>query len=166
VKILLRLSLLLEKLAIIAISIEPLQRLCSTFNLKGKSMKKFNHLRSYQMMHSIRVIAVSAIFIAGCASIPPTEQMAVSKVSVSNATSAGGNEFAPLPLKSAMDKMDAAERAMTAKDYVLARQLAEQAQVDAQLAAATARSAKAQKAANALQEDNRVLRQEIERKAQ
>jgi len=166
VKILLRLSLLLEKLAIVAISIEPLQRLCSTFNLKGKSMKKFNHLRSYQIMHSIRVIAVSAIFIAGCASIPPTEQMAVSKVAVSNATSAGGNEFAPLPLKSAMDKMDAAERAMTAKDYVLARQLAEQAQVDAQLAAATARSAKAQKAASALQEDNRVLRQEIERKAQ
>jgi len=129
-------------------------------------MKKFNHLRSYQIMHSIRVIAVSAIFIAGCASIPPTEQMAVSKVAVSNATSAGGNEFAPLPLKSAMDKMDAAERAMTAKDYVLARQLAEQAQVDAQLAAATARSVKAQKAASALQEDNRVLHQEIERKAQ
>jgi hypothetical protein len=65
-----------------------------------------------------------------------------------------------------MDKMDAAERAMTAEDYVLARQLAEEAQVDAQLAAATARSAKAQKAAAALLQDNRVLRQEIDRKAQ
>jgi uncharacterized lipoprotein YajG len=129
-------------------------------------MKKFNHLKSYQMMHSIRVIAVGAIFIAGCAGAPPTEQMAVSKVAVSNATSAGGNEFAPLPLKSAMDKRDAAERAMTAEDYVLARQLAEEAQVDAQLAAATARSAKAQKAAAALLQDNRVLRQEIDRKAQ
>ena len=129
-------------------------------------MKKFNHLKSHQMMHSIRVITVGAIFIAGCASAPPTEQMAVSKVAVSAATSAGGNEFAPLPLKSAMDKMDAAQRAMTDGDYVLARQLAEQAQVDAQLAAATARSAKAQKAASALQEDNRILRQEIERKAQ
>jgi PBP1b-binding outer membrane lipoprotein LpoB len=129
-------------------------------------MKKFNHLKSYQMMRSVRVITVGAIFIAGCAGAPPTEQMAVSKVAVSNATSAGGNEFAPLPLKSAMDKMDAAERAMTAEDYVLARQLAEEAQVDAQLAAATARSAKAQKAAAALLQDNRVLRQEIDRKAQ
>jgi hypothetical protein len=62
-----------------------------------------------------------------------------------------------------MNKMAGAEQAMAAEDYVLARQLAEQAQVDAQLAAATARSAKAQKAANALQEDNRVLRQEIDR---
>lgn len=92
--------------------------------------------------------------------------MAVSKVAVSNASSAGGNKFAPLQIKSAMDKMDGAERAMVAEDYVLARQLAEQAQVDAQLAAATARSSKAQKAANALQEDNRALRQEIDRNIQ
>ncbi|MCF7964077.1 MAG: DUF4398 domain-containing protein [Methylobacter tundripaludum] len=119
------------------------------------------------MMRGIGVSAAIAIFIAGCASIPaPTEQMAVSKVAVSNATSAGGNEFAPQALKSAMEKMDAAERAMTEQDYLRARQLAEQAQVDAQLAAVTARSVKAQKAAQELQEGNRVLQQEIERNAQ
>lgn len=114
-------------------------------------------------MHSFG--AAAAILIAGCAGAPPTEQMAVSKVAVSSATSAGGNEFAPLPLRSAMEKMDAAEKAMTEEDYPLARQLSEEAQVDAQLAAATARAAKAQKAASALQEDNRVLRKEIDRNA-
>ncbi|MCK9635398.1 MAG: DUF4398 domain-containing protein [Methylobacter tundripaludum] len=130
-------------------------------------MKKTDLLRSFQMMRGIGVSAAVAIFIAGCASIPaPTEQMAVSKVAVSNATSAGGNEFTPQALKSAMEKMDAAERAMTEQDYLRARQLAEQAQVDAQLAAVTARSAKAQKAAQELQEGNRVLQQEIERNAQ
>ncbi|MCK9395576.1 MAG: DUF4398 domain-containing protein [Methylobacter sp.] len=130
-------------------------------------MKKTYHLRSFQMIRGIGVSAAVAIFIAGCASIPaPTEQMAVSKVAVSNATSAGGNEFAPQALKSAMEKMDAAERAMAEQDYLRARQLAEQAQVDAQLAAVTARSAKAQKAAQELQEGNRVLQQEIERNAQ
>lgn len=130
-------------------------------------MKKNHPLRSFQIMYGIGISAAVAIFIAGCASIPaPTEQMAVSKVAVSNATSAGGNEYAPQPLKSAMEKMDAAERAMAAKDYLRARQLAEQAQVDAQLATVTARSAKAQKAARELEEDNRVLQQEIERNAQ
>ena len=130
-------------------------------------MEKFYYLKSNQIMHSIGVSVATAIFITGCASIPaPTEQMAVSKVAVSNASSTGGNEFAPLQLKSAMEKMDAAERAMAEENYVLARQLAEQAQVDAQLAGATARSAKAQKAASALQEDNRVLRQEIDRNTQ
>ena len=126
-------------------------------------MKKINPIRSYQKLNSFGLVA--AILIVGCAGTPPTEQMAVSKVAVTNATSAGGNEFAPLPLRSAMEKMDAAEQAMSEEDYPLARQLAEQAQVDAQLAAATARSAKAQKAASALQEDNRVLRKEIDRNA-
>ncbi|WP_333872955.1 DUF4398 domain-containing protein [Methylobacter sp.] len=128
-------------------------------------MKKFYHPGSYRIMHGIG--AAAALFIAGCASIPaPTEQMAVSKMAVSNAGTAGGNEFAPIQLRSAMDKMDAAERAMAEENYLQARQLAEQAQFDAQLASATARSAKAQNAVGAIQEDNRVLRQEIERKAQ
>jgi hypothetical protein len=91
--------------------------------------------------------------------------MAVSRAAVSNASSAGASEFAPVMLKSAMDKMAAAERAMTEKDYVKAGELAEQAQVDAQLAAASSRSAKAQKAAEAVQEDSRVLRKEIDRKS-
>jgi len=129
-------------------------------------MKSFYQSRSNRVILKVGTTIASTILIVSCAGIPaPTEQMAVSKVAVSNATSAGGNEFAPLQLKSAMDKMDAAERAMSAEDYFQARQLAEQAQVDAQLAATTARSVKAQKAAGALQEDNRVLRQEIDRNA-
>jgi hypothetical protein len=130
-------------------------------------MKKFYHLKSYQM-YRIGIAVAATIFVAGCASTPstpgPVEQMAVSRAAISNANSAGGNEFAPLQFTSAMEKMDRAERAMTDKNYALARQLAEQAQVDAQLAGATARSAKAKKAADALQEDSRVLHQEIDRK--
>jgi hypothetical protein len=116
---------------------------------KGKIMKNFNPLRPTKALNCIGVITITVIIISGCAGLPPTEQMAVSKVAVTNATSAGGNEFAPLPLRSAMEKMDAAEHAMSTEEYALARQLAEQAQVDAQLALATARSTKAQKAASA-----------------
>lgn len=108
----------------------------------------------------------AATLMAGCASTPaPVEQMAVSRTAVSNASNTEVNEFAPLQLKSAKEKMAAAEKAIVAKDYVLALQLAEEAQVDAQLAGAMARSAKAKKAADALQEDSRILRQEIERKS-
>ncbi|NOU21028.1 MAG: DUF4398 domain-containing protein [Methyloglobulus sp.] len=132
-----------------------------------KKMNSNYHPRINQLINKIGVTAASVILMAGCAGIPaPTEQMAVSRAAVSNAASAGGNEFAPLQLKSAMEKMDNAERAMTEENYLQARQLAEQAQADAQLATTTARSVKAQKAASALQEDNRVLRQEIDRNAQ
>jgi len=126
-----------------------------------------NHSRSTQIMRSISITAVAAVLVAGCASIPaPTEQIAVSKAAVDNATSAGGNEFAPVQLQSALEKLNAAERAMAEEKNLKARQLAEQAEVDAQLAAATARAAKAQKAASELREGNRVLHQEIDRKAQ
>jgi len=112
-------------------------------------------------------MAVSAVvFMAGCASTSaPTEQMAVSRAAVSNALAAGGNQFAPVQFKSASDKLAAAERAMADKDYELALRLAEQAEVDARLAAEMARSTKAQRAADALQDDIRVLRQEIERQS-
>jgi len=126
-----------------------------------------NLSRSTQIMRSIGVAAVAAVFVAGCASIPaPTEQIAVSKAAVDSATSAGGNEFAPVQLQSALEKLNAAERAMAEEENLKARQLAEQAEVDARLAAATARAAKAQKAASELREGNRVLHQEIDRKAQ
>ena len=70
-----------------------------------------------------------------------------------------------LPNTSAIDEyQNPAEQAMTVEDYALAKQLAEQAQVDAQLISTTA--AKSQKASSALLEDNRVLRQELNRKSQ
>lgn len=127
-------------------------------------MKNFCYFKAFKSQ-CFGVAAGAAIMMAGCASAPaPIEQMSASRAAVSEATSAGGGEFAPQQLKTAMDKMNAAERAMAAEDYVLARQLAEQAQVDAQLAGAMARSAKARKAADALQEASRELRQEIDRK--
>jgi hypothetical protein len=127
-------------------------------------MKDTYFLKSKQMMQLAGVAVAAVVLMAGCASTSaPTGQMAVSRAAVSNAMSAGGNQYAPVQFRSASEKMEAAERAMAAKDYELALQLAKQAEVDATLSAEMARSAKAQKAADALQEDIRVLRQEIER---
>ena len=130
-------------------------------------MKKNNPPKAYRNLSRISAVVVASILLAGCSGMkPPTEQMAVSKMAISNASSAGANEFAPLPLKSAIEKMESAEKAMAAKDYELALQLSKQAEVDAKLASNTARTEKAQKAARELQKDNRVLRQEIERKTE
>lgn len=127
-------------------------------------MKKISKHQWYRTMSGV---GFAAVVIAGCASVPsPTEQIAVSKLAVSNAISAGGNEFAPADMRAAQNKLDRAIQAMTTEDYQDAQLLAEQAQVDAQLAAAKARSAKAQKAADTVQKGSEVLRQEIDRKSQ
>lgn len=122
-------------------------------------MKIFGHW--YQALGGV---GCAVVLIAGCASTPPpTEQIAVSKSAISNAVSAGGSEYAPVEMRTAQDKMDRASRAMAKEEYENARWLAEEAQADARLAEKKAQSAKAQKAAVVMQDDIRVLREEINR---
>lgn len=113
----------------------------------------------------LMVVALTAL--SGCASAPiPTEQLAVSKAAVDSATTAGGTEFAPLEIKAAHDKLDAANRAVTDKDYDKAARLAAEAQVDAKLAETKALSAKAQKAVAETQDNLRSMLHEINRSSQ
>lgn len=102
----------------------------------------------------------------GCASsqkAPATADVAVSRAAVENAVSAGASDLAPEEISAARAKMQRASQALAAKDYTLARDLANQAQADAKLAQSKANSAKATAASNALQEDLRVLREEVDR---
>ena len=124
-------------------------------------------IAKHQWYRTMSGIGFAAVVIAGCASVPPpTEQMAISREAVSNATRAGGNEFASAEMRAAQDKLDRANQAMAAKEYKNAKLLAEQAEADAHLAAARARSAKAQKAAASVQEGSEVLQKELDRKSQ
>lgn len=108
----------------------------------------------------------AALALSACASsekTPATAEVAVTKNAVENAVAAGAAEAAPVEISAAREKMLRANQALAAKDYTLARDLATQAQADAKLAQSKANSAKATSAANALQEDLRVLREEVDR---
>ena len=110
--------------------------------------------------------AAVVLALAGCASkqkAPAAADVAVSKNAVENAVSAGAADLAPEEITTARSKMLRANQALAAKDYALARDLATQAQADAKLAQSKANSAKATAAANALDNDLRVLREEVER---
>jgi ABC-type uncharacterized transport system substrate-binding protein len=115
----------------------------------------------------LRVGAAAAVLsLTACASpekTPATAAVAVSHNAVDNAVSAGAPELAPEEISAARSKMMQANQALAAKDYKRARELAVQAQADAKLAQAKANSAKATAASNALNEDLRVLRQEVDR---
>jgi hypothetical protein len=108
---------------------------------------------------------LAAALLSGCATqkAPATADVAVSRNAVENAATAGAAELAPAEMASAREKMLRANQALAAKDYQLARDLANQAQADAKLAQSKASSAKATAAANTLQEDIRVLREELDR---
>jgi uncharacterized small protein (DUF1192 family) len=110
-------------------------------------------------------VALAAAFLLGaCATVPaPTEQMAVSKAAVTDAVTAGAGEFAPSTLAAAQDKLNKGMAAMNAHDYDAARRYAEEAEVDARLAALSARSAKARLAVRELETSIAALREEIAR---
>lgn len=111
------------------------------------------------------ISAATLALTLGCSSLktPATADVAVSNAAVANAAGAGGAQYAPLEMTAAREKLALANQAMLAKDYKLAIEMANQAQADAKLAQSKASSVKAQAAADVLQEDIRVLREELNR---
>jgi hypothetical protein len=111
-------------------------------------------------------LASSLVLVLGaCASAPvPTEKLAVAEAAVERANTAGTSENAPGELQIALAKLASARQAVTDKDYERARRLAEQAEVDAQVAELHAQSARSLKAAQESQAAARALTDEINRK--
>ena len=103
--------------------------------------------------------AVAAL--AACASSPvPYEKIAVAQSAVQRAEQNGAPEFAPVELATARDKLARAQKAAADKAAQPATLLAEQANVDAQLAEATATEQRSHKAAMEFDASMQALRQE------
>lgn len=122
-------------------------------------------MHKYLKAFCLLVGSAALLLAVGCSSMktPATADVAVSKAAVDNATSAGGAEFAPVEMRSAREKMALANKAMADKNYKLATDWANQAQADAKLAQSKADTASAQAASAAMQDNIRILREELER---
>lgn len=116
----------------------------------------------------IRTTACIAVCtIAGCASTPvPLEKIAVAKAAVQRAEQSGAPEYAPVELSTARDKLNRAEKAAADHDAEPATLLAEQANIDAQLAEATATEHHSHAAAAEFDASMQALRNESLRSTQ
>ncbi|MFL1501604.1 DUF4398 domain-containing protein [Pseudomonas sp. O64] len=100
--------------------------------------------------------------LSACASTPiPDQQISLSKDAVSRAVSAEATQYAPLEMKIAQDKMFLMERAIGERDYVTAKSLAEQIEVDASLAERKAQTVKAQRQLSDAYNGIQVLKKEM-----
>jgi hypothetical protein len=110
---------------------------------------------------------VAAIGLAACASTPvPNEKIAVAKAAVQRAEQSGAPELAPGEMAAARDKLARAEKAAADRDMQPATQLAEQANIDARLAEATAQQQRSHKAAMEFDASMQALRSESMRSTQ
>lgn len=104
--------------------------------------------------------------LAACSSNPPTEQMAVGRTTLQRVSAAPNVAAdAPVELQRARDKWVRAEKAMSDKDYGLARRLSTEAAVDARLAETKADAAGNAKALEQMQGSIRALQEEINRRS-
>jgi hypothetical protein len=122
---------------------------------------------SRRLTKCVAAFAVTVVALAACASNPVAdEKIAVAKASLQRAEASGAPEFAPVELATARDKLAGAEKANADRKLQPAAMLAEQANVDAELAEATAQKQRSHKAAMEFDMSMQALRQESMRSSQ
>ena len=122
----------------------------------------FAHVRP---LAAVTIALALAATLGACASSEkaPKEQMAVSRAAVERASGPAAAE-APIEVSQARAKLDRANIAMTREDYVDARRLAEEAEVDANLAEAKSHSVRSDRALAEVRAGIRQLQDEIARR--
>ena len=119
---------------------------------------------AHRIYHPSRVLAGCLVLgLSGCANEALNQQLATSREAVDQAKTVGAAETAPAEFDVAVDKLNRANAA--AKDHreVDAKRLAQQAQVDANLARAKTDSTQARIAAAELTKSNQILRETLNR---
>ncbi|HSF46970.1 MAG TPA: DUF4398 domain-containing protein [Burkholderiales bacterium] len=103
-----------------------------------------------------------ALLTAGCGSEPkrPTEQLTRAQTLIEQAEKAGAQRYAAADLETARNKLQSANKAADDGKQKQATQLAEEAALDAELAAARAATGEAKKAADEVGRSTEQLRQE------
>jgi hypothetical protein len=102
---------------------------------------------------------------SGCASQgpKPTDELTKAHTVTEQADKGNAQRYAAADLQRAHDELGAADRANADRKYNDARDLAQRAEADADVAVARGNSGEAQKSAQEIGQSNRTLRQESER---
>lgn len=103
--------------------------------------------------------------LGACASSPdrPDQDLARAEAAISQAEQSGARQYGPIALDDARQKLGKAQAAVAEEEMLLAERYAEEATLAADLAAAKARTGKAERAVEELEDSIAVLRQEIAR---
>jgi hypothetical protein len=102
------------------------------------------------------------LMLVGCASTPaPLGLLDDAGRAVAAARDVRADDYAPVELGFAEEKLAAARAAMQERDYAAAQQLASQAELNGMLAAARSRAAAGRASVQAQSEENARLRREL-----
>lgn len=114
--------------------------------------------------YKVMVLLLALIFSA-CTTAPPapTQALSAAQSAIDTADQERVSDYALPELSQARDKLTAARTAVLNKDMLLARSLAEESRVSAELASARARKLKATRINEDMLESIETLKQEMQR---
>ena len=109
------------------------------------------------------LISIVCLVLAACAtsSQPTSDVVDTAKQAIKAAEAAGGDEFAPVEMRFAREKLASAEKGMEKQKYEVAVYLLEEAEINAELAIEKSRTAKSRRAVNELRKSNEELEETL-----
>lgn len=107
------------------------------------------------------LISVFCLLLAACAAPRPDPSiLEAAEAAILAAEEAGGDEFAPVEMRFAREKLSSAQKGMEKQKYEVAVYLMEEAEINAELAIEKSRTAKARRRVN----EQRKINQELDEK--
>ena len=104
------------------------------------------------------LISIMCLVLAACAATQPgPEVVDTAKEAIKAAEAAGGDEFAPVEMRFAREKLESAEKGMEKQKYSVAVYLLEEAEINAELAIEKSRTARSRRAVNEQRKSNEEL---------
>lgn len=116
-----------------------------------------------KQIFQITATAALAIALSACGTKTPrpTSELALAGSALESAELSGAREYAPIELRVAREKKDAAEKAVADKKFAKARYLTIEARADAELARAAADAEKTRLEMKRAQDNIQLLRGEV-----
>lgn len=108
----------------------------------------------------MKFIFIAAVLLAltACTTVQPgPEGVNSAEAAIAAAKAAGGDEFAPVEMRFAREKLDVARKGMEKQKYEVANYLVEQSEINSELAIAKSKAAKSRRQVNELRNNNDEL---------
>jgi len=104
------------------------------------------------------LIVLVCLTLAACSTVrPDPEIFVVAEQAIQAAVAAGGDEFAPVEMRFAREKLEVAKKGMEKEKYQVSMYLVEESEINAELAIEKSRTAKTRRRVNELRKSNEEL---------
>lgn len=133
---------------------------------KTYSLSSLASVQQYANVSQRFCVAMSVLLLVACASapVPPDQALQAAETAIARADQDRVADYASPELRAAREKLTAARAAVQQENMLLALHLAEQSQVDAELASVKADTIKAQQVNEEMQKSIDAMKQEMDRK--